>query len=282
MSPTPVPEATHPLAPFGPGLFRMPAHFGPTPGPRQGPDGRPFDWSDQPQRTLFAVEFLSDAAALQPWMPPGFTVEAEPVVRVELQQWRGLAWLAGRGYNTFGVKVPVLYRSASRELRGHFLPVLWENMPDAILSGREELGYNKIYAEVDDPREHLGHWEASARWFGHRFADLQLSGLHEVPTAALPGTPGEGLLHYKFVPGTGRPEPDAAYVTLTPPGGRLRLTRVLSGIGTATFLPTRWEDMPTQYHVVQALAAMPQLEARGAWLAHSQGARDLGDQQRVD
>ncbi|WP_038937212.1 hypothetical protein [Bradyrhizobium japonicum] len=47
------------LNPSGP-LYRMPAHFGPTPGPRQGPDGRPFDWSQLPEafRQQFACHVM--------------------------------------------------------------------------------------------------------------------------------------------------------------------------------------------------------------------------------
>ncbi|OZI71815.1 acetoacetate decarboxylase family protein [Bordetella genomosp. 12] len=264
-------------------LYRMPAHFGPTPGPRQGPDGQPFDWSHQPDRTLWAMDFDADAARIAAWLPPGFELDGEPVVRIELQQWRNLAWLAGRGYNTFGVKVPVRYRGKEDAARGHFLTVLWENMPDAIISGREELGYNKIYAAIADPaRQDEGPWTASLDWLGHRFVEYDFETLSDAALDAGPAAPGDGILNFKYIAGTGpAAEPDACYCTLTPKGGQLTVTRVQTARAHLRFLPTRWEDMPTQYHIVEQLRALALGQARQAWRVESTGARDLADTRRL-
>ena len=43
------------------------------------------------------------------------------------------------------------------------------------------------------------------------------------------------------------------------------------GRGKVRFFPTSWEQMPTQFHIVSALAALPQLEAREAWLMTTRG-----------
>ncbi|XAH24630.1 acetoacetate decarboxylase family protein [Xylophilus sp. GW821-FHT01B05] len=268
---------------FRPGhLYRMPAHFGPTPGPRQGPDGQPFDWSEQPHRSLATVSFLSDAHSLQELLPPGFEIDGEPVVTIEVQHWTQLAWLAGRGYNTLGVKFPVRFTGKQDRAAGHFLAVLWENMPDAILSGREELGYNKIFASIEPPRIQQKAHTFSASWFGHRFVEIDINTEAEAPLGTAPRMPGDGILHFKYIPGTGEgAEPDAAYATLTPPGGKTRITRVQTGQGRARFLPTSWAQMPTQFHIINALAALPQLEWRTAYLVESIGARDLSDQRRL-
>jgi hypothetical protein len=263
-------------------LYRMPAHFGPTPGPRQGPDGHPFDWTSQPDRTLHTWSFLTDEAALEPLLPPGFALHGEPVVTVELQLWRNLAWLAGRGYNTLGVKVPARFHGRENNVDGQLLLVIWENLPDAIISGREELGYNKIYASIDDVRDHGGKSSSAARWFGHRFMSLSQQDLQTIDPKDLPRPGGSGVLNFKYIPGTGaNAAPDACYVTLTPPGGHLKITDAAVGRGQVRFLPTRWEDMPTQFHIVSALAALPQLESRPGYRIRSYGARDLADQVRL-
>ena len=263
-------------------LYRMPVHFGPTPGPRQGPDGLPFDWTRQPDRTLHTWSFLTDAESVSSLLPEGFSLHGEPVVTVELQLWRNLAWLAGRGYNTLGVKVPVRYRGTKDDVVGQFLLVIWENMPDAIISGREELGYNKIFATIDDPRCHDEEYFTSASWFGHRFVDMSQRGLREIEPQELPRAPGSGVLNFKYIPGTGADaDPDASYVTLTPIGGNLKITKVSVGQGDIRFLPTDWQSMPTQFHIVSALGALPQLEARASYCVHSYGARDLSDQVRL-
>jgi hypothetical protein len=266
---------------FEPNLFyRMPVHFGPTPGPRQGPDGRPFDWSRQPQRTLVVAPFLSTTDALQALMPEGFSVEGEPVVTVEIQYWTQLAWLAGRGYNTLGVKFPARYRGQTGEWHGHFLAVIWENMPDAIISGREELGYNKIFAAIPPPRIVDGAHHYSADWFGHTFLDLRLDELGPAPVGEAPRVPGDGIMHYKYVPRTGRPgEVDAAYATLTPSGGsQVRLTACQTARASLRFHPSTWEQLPTTHHIVNVLAALPVVEMRAAYLVASEGGKDLSDQ----
>lgn|GEM_PF-6571489 len=48
-----------------------------------------------------------------------------------------------------------------------------------------------------------------------------------------------------------------------------------------TFHPTRWEDMPTQAHVVEALRALPVLAWRGATVSETRGGKDLSDQRRL-
>ncbi|WP_164940747.1 acetoacetate decarboxylase family protein [Bradyrhizobium zhanjiangense] len=265
-------------------LYRMPAHFGPTPGPRQGPDGGPFDWSDQPKRTLIVARFLSEESALQRLLPSGFIVDGEPVVTVEIQYWTALAWLAGRGYNTLSLKLPVSYHGRQRRWTGHFLAVIWENMPDAIISGREELGYNKLYAEIPEPRVLDGCHHYSAHWFGNSFMTLELSALTDAPLESAPRVPGDGILHHKYVPRTGcRGQADADYVTLTPSvGGKTRFLRCKTAEVKLRFLTTTWQQLPTLHHIVNALAAVPILESRGGLWAQSVGARDLSDQMIVD
>ena len=74
---------------FQPGrMYRMPTHFGPSLGPRQGEAGRKFANVDSPKVTARSVSFLV---------------------------------------------------------------VLWENLTDPILTGREELGFSKIYCEIPEP-----------------------------------------------------------------------------------------------------------------------------------
>jgi hypothetical protein len=268
-----------------PGLFyRMPVHFGPTAGPRQGPDGRPFDLTRSPRRRAVSVSFLSDAKKLDAILPPGFRLAGEPVVTVEFQYFTELEWLGGRGYNTLGVRFPAAYEGKRDRVAGTFLAVLWENLTDPILSGREELGFNKLYAELPEPRVLRGREIYGASWLGHRFLQMELSELRETPVedhvAALRAVRSDGILHFKYVPRTGtKGEADVAYATLTPvSGNNMKFERVLRGQGTVEFLRATWEEMPTQFHIVNALADLPRLEMRGAVVAESRGYKDLSDQ----
>ena len=79
-------------------MYRMPTHFGPRMGPRQGPDGRRFDCRDNPRGTSIAVSFLTQAAQLEAFLPPGFALDGEPVVTINATymteiEMAGRTWL---------------------------------------------------------------------------------------------------------------------------------------------------------------------------------------------
>ncbi len=272
-----------------PRFQRMPTHFGTTTGPRQGPDGQPFDWHDNPHRLCASVRFLTDAAALSRLLPPELQLVGEPVVTVEWTALEGLAWLAGHGYNMLGVKCMARFEGRRDEVTGEFLAVLWENLADPIISGREELGFNKVYAELPPPTRGAADFHATAAWRGHSFFELtldQLAPVAQASPACVPTPAPAGLLHLKHVPATGAwhtgDAPDARYCTLTPAAGShyRRLAR-WEGQGRGRFIASTWEQLPTLSHIVNPLAALPVQDWLGASLEQGIGGKDLGDQRRL-
>lgn len=264
-------------------VYRMPYGFGPSAGPRQGPDGQRFDWTNTPRKRSVAVSYLTEAAKLARLLPPGFSLADEPVVTVELQYFTELEWLAGRGYNTLGVKFPTTYRGTADDVTGMFLAVLWENLADPILTGRDELGFAKLYAEIPEPRIFKGREFHGASWLGHRFIDIVVDAIEEAVPTPPSGPAAGGTLHYKYVPSTGRGgEADIAYACHTPAGAsQQRTTGSFRAGGTVTVHDTTWAEMPTQFHIVRALAVLPMLEPRGAIITETRGGKDLSDQRRL-
>jgi hypothetical protein len=84
----------------------------------------------------------------------------------------------------------------------------------------------------------------------------------------------------KYMPKTGAwGEADVAYMTATAPSGPPPTAeRRLTGKGRFQFHAARWEDMPTQYHIVSALASLPLREFRGSEIVVSTGGGDLLNQ----
>jgi hypothetical protein len=274
---------------FQPGkLYRMPTHFGPSLGPRQGPDDRTFACRDTPKTTTRSVRFLTHREQLEELLPAGFTVGAEPVVTIAASYMTEIEWLAGRGYNTLGVSFPAIFQGERDRAEGSFLAVLWENLTDPILTGREELGFSKIYCELPEPRIYQGEMHCIASWLGFTFLDLTIRDLHPMPTptgapsAAAPTPDGvlRGTLHYKFMPATQAwGHADAAYAVLTPAHTpNTVLQELWQGEGTVTFHRARWEDLPTQFHIVNALQELEIREYRGATVVKTVGGKDLSDQ----
>ena len=266
-------------------MYRMPTHFGPTTGPRRGPDGRKFECRDNPYSTSFSVSFLSNSAQLEKFLPPGFSLDGEPVVTVTATYMTEIEWLAGRGYNTLGVAFPARFEGEVDHVSGSFLTVLWENLTDPILTGREEIGFSKIYCELPTPTSLRGQHHIIASWLGFKFLDLTVEDLRQQSRDEIDQLTSQAkrrrhlaLQIYAAHRRVGNAA-DVAYAVLTPaetPNRRVLERHV--GAGSLQFHRARWEDMPTQYNIVNAFADLEVREYRGASLTKTVGGKDLSDQ----
>ncbi len=268
-------------------MYMMPTHFGPGLGPRQGPDGRRFDGRNSPRATSYSVSFLTRAEQLESLLPTGFRLGGEPVVTVTVSYLTEIEWLAGRGYNTLGVSFPAEYEGEEDRARGHFLAVLWENLADPILTGREQLGFSKIYCAIPPPVVLNGETRCTADWLGFAFMDMCLSDMEPAPVeegeaaaSVEDNTELTGTLHYKYVPRTGEwGTADAEYAVMTPSAAlNRRVTAQWHGRGNVRFHRAEWQDLPTQYHIVNAFEGLEQIAFRGASIVETIGGKDLSDQ----
>ena len=266
-----------------PPMFRMPVGFGPSAGPRRGPAGERFDAAESVKALTCELRFATDAEALAALLPPGFELRGDPIVSVTIGYLSEIAWLAGRGYNVLGVYIPATHCGEVRT-EGMFNAVLWENLTDPILTGRDELGIPKIYAEIEPLTVSAVHsYVARASWLGCEFArfEVKLGERHLEPGPAGAGYP---VLAYKYVPATGAPgESDCAYAICVPAEDPSR--RVVESwdvTGSVRFAEVTWRDMPTQHHIVSRLAALPVVESLGGTMISSVGAKDLSDTHRLD
>ena len=265
---------------FLPGqIYRMPTHFGPAPGPRQLPSDLARDAKTSPQRLSISASFLTDPKALEAHTPEGFSLHGDPVVSVEFHYMNGIDWLAGRGYTMIHVGWPVQFTGRRDRALGKFLAVVWENLADPIISGRDEIGHPKLYAEIEPPRFWDATYHCCAQWMGFRFLELKVSGI-ENKTEIEEAPASDGTLMLKYLPQTGA-WGDAAQmqVTLTPAADPDR--RVLShqsGNAELRFHSATWSDLPTMAHVTNALAALPIEVMRAAKIVRSQGGKTYRDQ----
>jgi hypothetical protein len=257
-------------------MYRMPVHFGPAPGPRNLPADRQATRYAH-QRYALSVTARSDADALCALLPPRCTLAGEPLVTVTVSRLTELAWLAGRGYNIVQIQIPdVRFEGTDGPVTGAFVPVVWENLADPIITGREELGMAKIWAEIPDPQENDGRISCAASWLGFAFLELTAEAFADAPPPAGASPP---VLCWKYMPHTGDwGRPDVEYMTATgsDPNAPELCTEVFRrGTGRFRFNPARWEDMPTQYPIVNALAELPLHGFTGAALRMtSQGETD--------
>lgn len=261
--------------------YRMPTHFGPSLGPRQGLSGRRYPCIDAPNEIYAQAAFKAEENQLEKLLPPGFVLREPHTINFNFNYIKDVEWLAGRGYNTFGVTVPVSFIGEQDTIHGDLLLVIWENSADCIITGREDLGISKIYCEIPEPQIMGDDVIFRASWDGFEFASLKLSSLKEIPLGEMPDSPEtDGILHYKYIPKTGVPgEADAEYAVLLPnnwPNTKLDQVKIAQqaamNIHTAT-----WGQLPTLVHIVNTLSALTLGDCIDATWLKLHGGKDLSD-----
>jgi len=261
--------------------YRMPRVFGALPGPRNVPKDKQHLPNNQRNVTL-SVTALTDAGRLSELLPPDCVLDGEPLLTVTITYMSNIGWLAGHGYAMCNVGFNISHNARTRgKLSGTFRPVLWENLADPIVTGREELGFAKLYADLPPPMIVGDRYSALAAWQNFRFFELQIADLIDAP---IPAPRAQGSFHYKYIPKTGAlTESDVDYLEYAAPDdaatgyAALRMTRFRHGSGSFAFHRTRWEDVPFQYPIINALAELPLLQTRSATLAESVAEGTIGD-----
>jgi hypothetical protein len=172
----------------------------------------------------------------------------------------------------------VIYTGKTETIEGGFCLALWEGRPDAITTGREELGFPKLFADIPDVRldPASGRIAGQASWMDFRFFELEMHGFEEVqPTErVLLGARGAPIF-YKYMPRTGpfgSGGCDAAYATTSaaPPGASGAATTIQFGDadyrkwkaagGSVRWHRASFEQLPTICHVVNGIADLDILE----------------------
>jgi len=272
-------------------MFMMPTVFGPSTSPRRGEGGIKFEWKDSPRRVQSRLTFRTNPEAIREILPQGYELTGEPLITFSFAYIKELEWLAGRGYNIMFVFIPgITFRGKQASATGTFLPVLWENLTEPILTGREELGYSKIFCDLPEIRWLGDSALCSASWDGFSFAEMRLTDLvelseAEMETASKAAPAGDGILHYKYIPKTGEwGTGDIGQTVLTPNGNsNARITRMWKGRhGTMKINRATWEQMPTQYMIVNGIANFELKEFVSATITETIGGKDLSDQRIVE
>jgi hypothetical protein len=292
---------------------RMPTVFGPFPGPRQDHFGNARDWTNSTFTTA-SIKFKTSRTLLQNLLPtPQFkfaAADSNCYATFSLSSLGNLEWLGGNGYNHFGLYIHgVEYTKENGDkVTGTYLPVLFENLADPIISGREELGMPKVFATLDVDRDE-GTFKLKAGWMGNTFLDLSLTGLGEKPASngvqgsgppgagppsagPPPPAPEEGLFFQKYIPSTAsegsteRGQADVDYVAFLPIDEEAKAPRKIQSTVVADraeikFDSLDWKRLPTLFHIVDRLAEIPIYEVMEAKVVEGLGGSDVKGVRRL-
>lgn len=252
-------------------MYMMPVVFGPAVTPRQNPEGGRWIYDKPGKTTHYKVVCEVSAGKLETILPDRFELLG-PYVVVTFSALRELAWLAGGGYDILHIEVPVHFKGERDDISGFFEPVLWEDVTDAILTGREQLGYSKIFGAIETMTEKDGVARGRIATHGFQFLEMVID-LNKQPEDIedLKNLVGnaelKGKLHYKYMPRTGKPfdRADAQYVCFGAgdwdPPADVRAddcppAESWFGRGELLWRRPEWKDAPTQAHIIQFLCDM--------------------------
>lgn len=190
---------------------RAPLSFGPSPGPRQDHIGRARNLGEFLYKTSY-VTFKTHKSYISTLLPSDeLSIDTDgswATATLSVTRLANLSWLGGRGYSFFALYIhnvtgnekSLTEASTNGEVgtenkkKGDFVPVMFENKADPIITGREELGFSKVFATLEDTSL-ASSYTLSAGWEGTEFCSLTLEDLVEMPSAEL--TTHAPTLHWK-------------------------------------------------------------------------------------
>jgi hypothetical protein len=203
---------------------------------------------------------------------------------------KNLPWLAGRGYNTTGIYFNNIVHEETGT-RGSYLSVLFESLTDPIITGREELGFPKVFATTSDPVKLAdGTWKYTVSWLGHDFMTLTFPNVtqSEAPaarTVAHTSPVVEGFMAYRYMPAIGKPGvADAEYTVYmkgAPKPAKVNAYYTPGKSAEVKITKSTFQELPTLHYIVNKLAELPLKEVREQCIIDQQGASDVPSVKRL-
>ena len=238
--------------------YKMPVHFG----------GYPYQPGENVYHDVVSMLFTikTDGNRLSQYIPECFEL-LQPEFTINYAQCREIDWMAGSAYNLIDVSVPVRFNGRSDQVEGTYSLVVWENKTEPILGGREETGVAKIYCDIEDLHNIQDKRFTTASFEGNSFLWLEMTlegPVNDTMMEQMRYSPVNSM-HWRYIPKVGGPGAELSQIVLYPQ--RSEMKEAWRGQGNIQWTVLRYEQNPTQAHIINALAALPLLEMSEAVLA---------------
>jgi acetoacetate decarboxylase len=246
--------------------YFMPPHFGPAP-----------QWpvAHYGNVTQFTILYSTNKDALAVLLPEPFEPADDPVVTVYCQMCRQVDFMSGRGYNIVDVNLAAVFNGKKDHFAGSYAAVLWENDFFPIVTGREQVGAPKLYADIPDPQQEGNNWSFHCSLYGTRLVEGEIKNTspaddtvrQQIDQMAKENT----WMGWKYIPKADHTGPELSFPTVIPT--RPTVQQAWLGEGSHRFLDTTFESAPTSDYVMQGLRTLVAKEYRAA--AITKGKLDL-------
>jgi hypothetical protein len=199
-----------------------------------------------------------------------------------------MVWLGGSGYNHFGLYIHgVQYKKRDgTTVDGTYIPVLFENLADPIVTGRDETRHAEIYCEIDIERS-SNSYDMQASWREASFASINIADLDVVDQVT--DATEENELLYKYIPAVGeKGKADCEYAIVVPHAEEAKkspsivMSVKMSKKADIKFHRLDKERLPTLHHVVETLSEIPIYEVLEAKVVEGLGGQDLSSARRIE
>ena len=233
------------------------------------PEGSYFMPVSIPQRPLKAgifedvwtlsTSYETDKDALAALLPVPFEPADEPVVTVHYSQCLKVNILAGGGYNLIGVDLATFFNGRQDQLAGNYSLVMWENLMNPVIRGRELLGVPKLFADVPDPSRSGDDWRVSASESDRVLLEMEILRARPRSEAAVnklnADQANSAMMGWKYIPNI-----DGVGAALSQPtliGRQTHFSRLWKGEGRIGYgNDLTWETNPASVDIVAALQTL--------------------------
>lgn len=247
--------------------YEMPIVFGPTELPQVSTWGYVH---------AIDISFVTDAAAVRPLVPIELDLPDEPTVLISRRTFDQVDYMAGHGYEELCVGISALHRGAHGSTRGNFWPVMWVDQVRPITVGREFTGFAKLGADFSPvSRTAVGSYSYEVSEYGAVLARGSVSNATPVDADRLSAIAAAGEVGHAFCARYVAPVDGGAGVDdVTRCEMRSHITGVSVGDATLELASPRWADAPSSARAISALAALPVLRLRPAYVIEGSSSFD--------
>jgi acetoacetate decarboxylase len=232
-----------------------------------------------PDRTVVAfaqvasISFETSPDAAERLVPRFFRPTDPPVITVSRIDYHDVDYLGGRGYREIVVTVSALHGEDQRP--AGFAPVMWVSETGALISGREFMGFAKLQAEMDAIAVTSDARSFTATEYGAPLLEGRVTALRPLADESLAKVNRSAAevrtFGWKLIPGDGA-EPDADHPIVNVM--RWHYARAWSGEGAVQFHRPDARAAPFSARVVSALADLPVIAPRRAFVAEGRAEID--------
>jgi acetoacetate decarboxylase len=239
--------------------YLMPVHFG---------RGKFDQEAKLPQKTTaLAISYETNQKLLENYIPEEFKL-IKGEIQVSFYKNTEIDWLYGGQYNVITVSVPVKFDGMNDKIEGSYMLVTWENKTIPILRGRERVGMPKIYADIEDLHILKPHYATTASYEGNTFLNMNFESIKDVTGDELNQIKQPisiNAIGWRYIPNIGGPGAELSQFVLYPQDMELETMKM----GKCNI---KWTEMtpmqnPSQYHIINSLAALPVKKITNAMLS---------------